>query len=96
MPQVILIHELTDKPPNDRLLVDRAVALVKSGLDLTAKGVRTSMVYSANVLTIESEDPNENLESISQRSTSVHSDDNLRWIKSLPKFKRPLSRLFTC
>ncbi len=59
MPHVTFVHGLLNKPPQDVLLAEWLAALRQGGLDLSARGVTSSMVYWADVLYArpEAEDP---------------------------------------
>ncbi len=94
MPHVTFIHGICNKPPKDKLLEDWEAYLAQGGLDLSADGVSTSMVYWADVMYAEPEAPDANFESVEDGLGLTEADEDMAWIADLPDKERAFVELF--
>lgn len=85
MPHITFIHGIANKPPKRKLLDDWNNALTDGGLNLTAAGVSTSMIYWADVMYPEPETSSGSYESVDAGlGTQPADDDEFAWVKALP------------
>ncbi len=84
MPHVTFIHGIANKPPADELLeIWRRALKDDGGINLSAKGITSSMVYWADVLYAKPAVEEDSHESVGNEAIVEANDEDLEWRSGL-------------
>lgn len=84
MPHVTFIHGIANKPPADELLeIWRRALADDGGINLSAKGITSSMVYWADVLYAKPAEEEDSHESVGNEAIVEADDEDLEWRSEL-------------
>jgi hypothetical protein len=84
MPHITFIHGIANKPPADELLeIWRRALAQDDGINLSTKGITSSMVYWADVLYASPAQDEESHESVGNEAIVEVGDEDLHWRSEL-------------
>lgn len=88
MPHITFVHGMSNKPPSDHLLDMWRKALSGGGLDLSAHGVTSSMVYWADVIYEQPEEEQSTESSGTDESAAIEAQSSSELRKTVTSFEK--------
>lgn len=80
MPHITFIHGIANKPPADELLeIWRRALAQDDGINLSTRGITSSMVYWADILYAKPAEEKDSHESVGYEAIAEESDEDLEW-----------------